>query len=126
VEVNEPLPLTPGPGVASPAILCFTQLKALDHGAHRAIQDSDAFSQNAGQRLSAGVVKWFHSGIVENRDTSKSGPVKWQDNSKGKASSPAQPRKGLRFMVFLASSPRIHCASSYLFNSKTIVLPADS
>ena len=43
------------------AILRFVQLEALNHGAHRAVEDGDAIFQNFGQRLSACVIQRFHA-----------------------------------------------------------------
>ena len=45
-------------------VLCLAQLEALDHGAHGAIEDGDAFREDGGQRLGAGVGRGVHGGIV--------------------------------------------------------------
>ncbi len=38
------------------AVLGLAELVALDHGAHRAVEDDDALLQHGGQRARAGVV----------------------------------------------------------------------
>ena len=63
-KVLEPVTCAVWPGVALPPVLGLTQLEALDHGAHGAIEDDDALGEDGGQLGGAGVVKGLHSRLL--------------------------------------------------------------
>ena len=52
------------------AVIGLAQFKALNHGAHGAIENGNAFFQNGWQGFGAGVVQVFHGAIVENQTDS--------------------------------------------------------
>ena len=47
-------------------VIGLAQFEALNHGAHGAIENGNAFFQNGWQGLGAGVVQRFHALIVKN------------------------------------------------------------
>ena len=68
MEVFETVSLAIRPAVTRATVLRFGQFEALHHGAHRAVQDDDAFLQKGGQGLSTGVgdrlSKGFHMILI--------------------------------------------------------------
>ena len=51
------------------AVLRFVELEALDHRAHRTIEDGDALGKDARQCLAAGVDERLHAANCRNRDS---------------------------------------------------------